>query len=103
MMKSPYIQNRQMTYTDIWGTVGWRLKNTHKTSIEATTNNFNRFLLEEDNEIMVKYLRKQIEDDNNFFIPQTEINGTVLTSVVIMINSYGILMHLECIYIYVCV
>ncbi len=87
MMKSPYIQNRQMTYTDIWGTVGWRLKNTHKTSIEATTNNFNRFLLEEDNEIMVKYLRKQIEDDNNFFIPQTEINGTVLASVVIMINS----------------
>ncbi len=87
MMKSPYIQNRQMTYTDIWGTVGWRLKNAHKTSIEATTNNFNRFLLEEDNEIMVKYLRKQIEDDNNFFIPQTEINGTVLASVVIMINS----------------
>jgi len=87
MMKSPYIQNRQMTYTDIWGTVGWRLKNAHKTSIEATTNNFNRFLLEEDNEIIVKYLRKQIEDDNNFFIPQTEINGTVLASVVIMINS----------------
>jgi len=86
MLKSPNIPNRQTEYTKIWGTVGWRLIHTHKTSIESVTNNLNRFLLEEDNEIMVKYLREQIENDNNFCIPQTEINGTVLSSVVLMIN-----------------
>ena len=87
MLKSPHVPNRQMNYTQIWGTVGWRLVNTHKTSIEAATNNLNRFLLEEDNKIMVKYLREQIENDNNFCIPQTENNGAVLSSVVLMINN----------------
>ena len=87
MLKSPHVPNRQMNYTQIWGTVGWRLVNTHKTSIEVATNNLNRFLLEEDNKIMVKYLREQIENDNNFCIPQTENNGAVLSSVVLMINN----------------
>ena len=38
MLKSPNIPNRQIEDTKIWGTVGWRLINTHKTSIEAATN-----------------------------------------------------------------
>ena len=70
MMTSPYIQNRQMTYTDIWGTVGWRLKNTYKTSIEATTNNFSRFIMEVDNKVLGDFLDKRLKQDDNFCIAQ---------------------------------
>ena len=87
MMKSPYIQNRQMTYTDIWGTVGWRLKNTHKTSIEATTNNFSRFITEVDNKVLGDFLDKRLKQDDNFCIAQIENDAAVLTSVVLMLNQ----------------
>ena len=87
MMKSPYIQNRQMTYTDIWCTVGWRLKNTHKTSIEATTNNFSRFITEVDNKVLGDFLDKRLKQDDNFCIAQIENDAAVLTSVVLMLNQ----------------
>ena len=87
MMKSPYVANRQLNYTQIWGTVGWRLVNNHKTSIEIASNNYTRFFLEEDNQRLGNYLKSQIENDNNFVIPQTEKIGTILSSVVLMINQ----------------
>jgi len=87
MMKSPYVANRQLNYTQIWGTVGWRLVNDHKTSIEIASNNYTRFFLEEDNKRLGNYLKSQIENDDNFVIPQTEKNGTILSSVVLMINN----------------
>ena len=87
MMKSPYVPNRQMMNTPIWGTVGWRLTNDHKTSIEAATNNFTRFIFEKDNKALGDYLQLQLANDENFMIPQANNDGTTLASVILMING----------------
>ena len=65
MMKSPYIPNRQMINTPIWGTVGWRLINDHKTSIEVATNNFTRFIFEKDNKTVSHYYIYSLNKSDN--------------------------------------
>ncbi len=87
MMKSPYVSNRQMTNTPIWGTVGWRLKNDHKTTIEAVTHNFSRLLLETDNKRLGYLIKQQLDNDDTFLIPQTNKDGIILASVILMLNN----------------
>jgi len=87
ILVSPYISNRPTTDTETWGTVGWRLVNDHKTSIEAVTLNFSRFMLDTDNMTLREYLKSKIANDDTFLIPQTEKDGIILTSIILMLNN----------------
>ena len=87
MLVSPFITNRPLTNTNVWGTVGWRLENNHKTSIEAMTLNFSRFMFKTDNTTLREYLKLKIANDDTFLIPQTDKNGIILTSIILMLNN----------------
>ena len=87
MLVSPFITNRQLTNTKVWGTVGWRLENNHKTSIEAMTLNFSRFMFKIDNTTLRKYLKSKIANGDTFLIPQTDKNGIILVSIIFMLNN----------------
>ena len=87
MLVSPFITNRQLTNTEVWGTVGWRLINNHKTSIEAVTLNFSRFMFKNDNKTLGSYLKTKIANDDTFLIPQTDKDGIILTSIILMLNN----------------
>ena len=87
MLVSPFITNRPLTNTKVWGTVGWRLENNHKTSIETMTLNFSRFMFKIDNTTLRKYLKSKIANDDTFLIPQTDKNGIILVSIIFMLNN----------------
>jgi hypothetical protein len=87
MIVSPFITNRQLTNTKVWGTVGWRLIHDHKTSIENITHNFSRFLLGTDNTTLREHLKISKANDDIFLIPQTDKNGIILASVILMLNN----------------
>jgi hypothetical protein len=87
MIVSPFITNRLTTSTKIWGTVGWRLENNHKISIEAQTHNFSRFMFKNDNETLGSYLKTKFANDDTFVIPKTDKNGIILTSIILMLNN----------------
>ena len=86
MLISPNVTNQQLTHTEIWGTVGHRLKITHKTTIGSMTLNFSRFMFKNDNVTLRDYLKTKIENDDEFFIPQT-CQGALLSCVVQMVNN----------------
>ena len=87
MLVSPFITNRLFLNTAAWGTVGWRLINTHKTSIEAVTLNFSRFMFKNDNKTLGSYLKTKIANDDTFLIPKTDKDGIILTSIILMLNN----------------
>ena len=87
MIVSPFITNRQLTNTKVWSTVGWRLIHDHKTSIENITHNFSRFLLGTDNTTLREHLKISKANDDIFLIPQTDKNGIILASVILMLNN----------------
>jgi len=87
MLVSPFITNRPLTNTNVWGTVGWRLTNNHKTTIEAMTLNFSRFMFKCDNTTLRKYLKSKIANDDTFLIPQTDKSGIILVSIILMLNN----------------
>ncbi len=87
MLISPYIQGRNLTHTELWGTVGWRLLNTHKLTIGNATKEFTRFMFKIDNISLREYLKKKIKNDETFLIPQTDKNGTILSSVCLILNN----------------
>ena len=87
MMLSPHVSTRQITNTQVWGTVGWRLINNHKLTIESITKNFTRFMFKTDNNTLREYLRSSLENDDTFLIPHTDMGGTILASTCLMLNN----------------
>jgi len=87
MLVSPFITNRPLMNTKVWGTVGWRLENNHTTSIETITLNFSRFMFKTDNATLRKYLKSKIANDDTFLIPQTDKDGIILVSIIFMLNN----------------
>ena len=87
MMLSPYVPTRQMTNTQVWGTVGHRLVLEHKLTIESITKNFTRFMFKTDNTTLREYLQSSLKNDDTFLIPQTDTRGTILVSTCLMLNN----------------
>ena len=87
MLVSPYIEHQQMINTAIWGTVGRRLQKDHNTTIESVTHDFSRFMFGTDNKNIREYLKMKFDDDERFIIPQTNKDGTILTSTMLVLNN----------------